>query len=162
MRAYSILGVGSRVAIALAVIACRENKLQMQSSAGGEVAEAWSGISRVSDIVSNPQRYAGRTVIVEADVDTVLSRFAFMLGAGSPLPAGIDGRLIVAYPRSLDLEPFDGGWRGNKVRVRGTVQRMSIADLERELGRDLNPRLEVEFMKQPVLLGRSLGRLSRP
>jgi hypothetical protein len=146
--------LGALVAIAMVTASCGDRGRTEVS--GGEVAR---GTTRVADIVSQPERFTGRTVTVEADVDKVLSPFAFTLDEDSPLAGGIDRDLIVAYPRSLALEPLDGSWRGNKVRVRGTMRRMTVAEFERELGRDLQPALEVEFMKQPVLVARSVERV---
>ncbi len=157
------------VCAALAVFGCGDGRTRETVSgdgrgtgvAGGEVSRSRPGTTRVVDIIGNQERYTGRTVTVEGDVDAVLSPFAFTIDDGL-YTGGVDTDLIVTYPRSLNLETFDAGWRRNKVRVRGTVRRMTVADFERYLGRDLSSFLEAEFMRQPVLIARSVERLDRP
>jgi hypothetical protein len=43
--------------------------------------------------------------------------------------------------------------------VTGTVRRMTIIELEREVGWDLDPKLEAEFQDKPFLIARSVERV---
>lgn len=155
----NIITVGTGLAVALLVVGCRDRS--SETTSGGEVVSSRATV-RVADVVSNPERYTGRTVTVEADVDSVLSPFALTLNSGLPLRGGLDYDLIIAYPQSLNLATFDDKWLNNKVRARGTLRRMTVADFERVLGRDLSPKLEQEFMRQPVLMARSVERIATP
>jgi hypothetical protein len=114
---------------------------------------------RVADITGTPGKHLGHSVSVEADVDEVLSPYAFELDEDSPAAGGVDTDLIVIYPKSLNLLPLDNKWLKNKVRVTGTVRQMNVAEAERELEWDLTPKIEVELTKRPVLVARTVERV---
>jgi hypothetical protein len=133
-------------------------------AAGGDVVPSVLTRVRVADVTASPEKFGGRTVTVEGKVDELLSPFAFELDDDSPDDDardddGRDDDLNVAYPRSLELLPLDSSWIDQNVRVTGTVRRLSVAELERELGWDLTPRLKVELTHQPLLIARSVQRI---
>jgi hypothetical protein len=129
------------------------------AAAAGDVGTPGQTTVRVADITGNPDRYMGQTVTVEADLEEVLSPYSFKLDEDAPLAGGIDNDLRVLYPKSLKLAAIDDQWLNNKVRVTGTVRRMAIVELEREVGWDLDPKLEAEFQDKPFLIGRSVERV---
>lgn len=100
---------------------------------------------RVADIVADPTRYAGQTVTVVADVEEVLTPYAFQLDEDSPTAGGIDNDLTVFSPKSAQLADIDDQWLNNKVRVTGTVRAYSVVDIERDIGWDLDPQVEAEL-----------------
>lgn len=115
---------------------------------------------RVADLVSNPDRYAGRTVTVEADVEEVFGPMAFALDEDSPLAGGIDNDLLVLSREASKLEAIDDQWMDNKVRVTGTVGTMAVVEVEREVGWDLDPQLEAELEERTaVLIADSVTRI---
>ena len=115
---------------------------------------------RVADIMDNPMRYVGDTVTVEADVEEVLSTFAFVLDEDDVLAGGFDNDIIVFSPRSAQLSDIDDQWLNNKVRVTGTVRQMTVVELERELDWDLTPELEAEIKDtRPVLIAHRFERI---
>src|SRR5262245_44389559 len=105
---------------------------------------AAEGTVRVADIAGEPDKYMGQTVTVVADVEEVHSPRAFSLDDDSPLAGGIDNDLMVLSPQAGSLSDIDDTWLKNKVRVTGKVGKLSIVEIERELGWDLTPELEVE------------------
>lgn len=131
------------------------------ATAGGDVAPA-AGTVRIGEINDNLDRYMGDTVTVEADVEEVLSTFAFSLDEDDALAGGIDKDLLVFSPQSAQLESIDDQWMNNRVRVTGTVHRMNVRELERELGRDLDAKLESKIEgSRPVLVAHSVTRVNR-
>lgn len=125
---------------------------------GGD--EARPGMPRVADIVGNPDNYAGQTVTVEADVQKVLGPRAFLLDEDSPLAGGIDNDLLVIGRQTSNLEAIDNDWMNNKVRVSGTVGRMTVVEVEREAGWDLTPEIEAEVEgAEAVLFANSVTRI---
>lgn len=115
---------------------------------------------RVADITGNPDQYIGQTVTVEADVEEVKSAFAFELDEDAALAGGVDNELLVFSPQSAQLASVDDQWLNNRVRVSGTVRRMTVAELEREIGWDLEPELESELEDtRPVLIATSVERI---
>jgi hypothetical protein len=130
------------------------------SRAGDENAAALEGTARVADIQDHPDTYAGQTVTVVADVEEVHSPRAFSLDEDSPAAGGIDNDLMVLSPQSGSLGDIDDQWLNNKVRVTGTVGLVNIVEIERELGWDLSPELEVEVGKaKAVIIARTVERV---
>ena len=114
----------------------------------------------VADITSNWTNYDGKTVTVVADVEEVLGPRAFTLDEDAPLAGGVDDDLLVLSPQAGALADIDDQWLNNKVRVTGVVRRFVTADVEREVGWDLNPRIEAKYEgKRPVLIATSVERV---
>jgi hypothetical protein len=110
------------------------------------------GAVGVSEIAGDPDKYLGQTVTVVADVEEVHSPRAFSLDEDGPVSGGIDNDLMVLSPQAGSLSDIDDTWLNNKVRVTGKVGKMSIVEVERELGWDLTPELEVEVEKAKAVL----------
>ena len=148
------------------------DRARTNRAAGGEVVPApavppvtaapTTQTTRVADITGNPAQFLGKTVTVEADVDEVLSPYAFELDEDSPIAGGIDNDLVVAWPSSLGLTDLDNKWLRNKVRVTGVVGRYTVTELKREISRDLSAKLEAKVKNKPVLIATSVERLNRP
>lgn len=104
-------------------------------------------------IIENPAEYVGRTLTVSGDVENVYGPRAFAMDSGVQA-----GELLV-----LGAEPFpqvsEGGGRAYVVRdnakVTGTVVLLVSAEVERELGWDLDRQLEVEYEGKPVLIAKT-------
>jgi hypothetical protein len=121
---------------------------------------AEAGTTRVADIAGEPDKYLGQTVTVVADVEEVHSPRAFSLDEDSPAAGGIDNDLIVLSPAAGSLSDIDDQWLDNKVRVTGKVGKLQIVEIERELGWDLDPELEVEVEKaRAVIIASSVERI---
>ena len=124
------------------------------STAGGEVT--------VGTITGNLNNYLGKTVTVVADVQKVLSPRAFTLDEDDVLAGGIDNDMLVLSPQSGNLTSIENNWTKNKVRVTGTVRGLGIVEIEREVGWDLNRKIEAEFKDvKAVLVASSVERLQR-
>lgn len=126
----------------------------------GMTGTAGDGTVRVADVVAAPNEYFGRTVTLEADVEEVLGARAFTLDEDAAFAGGIDNDLLVLGAKTGNLEAIDDQWLNNRVRVTGTVGRMSVVEIERELGWDLDPELEVELERAgAVLIASSVNRV---
>lgn len=162
LTAALVLSCGGRdddMAIDDTAAAMAERATGTTASAGGDVA---TGTVRIGQINDNLDSYLGDTVTVEADIEEVLSPFAFALDEDDALSGGIDNDLLVFSPQSAQLASIDDQWVNNRVRVTGVVQRMTVAELERELGRDLDPNLESKVEgSRPVLIAHSVNRVGR-
>ena len=128
--------------------------------AGASSAAANTGTVRVADIAGNPAQYAGQTVTVVADVEEVHGPMAFSLDEDAALAGGIDNDLLVISSKSGALSNIDDQWLKNKVRVTGTVGKMTVVEVEREVGWDLDRELEVEVEgARAVLIATSVERV---
>ena len=110
------------------------------------------GMVTVGDITGDPNRYAGQTVTVVADVEEVLGPRAFKLDEDDALTGGIDNDLLVISPKADSLNDIDDQWLNNKVRVTGKVNKYTLVELEREIGWDLEPELEAEIERRGAVL----------
>ncbi len=107
---------------------------------------------KVEDVVKNMDKYVGQEVTVVGEVDEVLSPQAFALDEDAILEAGIDNDLLVFYPKSSELAPLDDAWLNDSVRVTGTIGKMTVMEIEREIGWALEPKIEVEVEKKGLVL----------
>ena len=130
------------------------------TSKADDKSAAASGTVAVDDITGNPDKYLGQTVTVVAEVDEVHGPDAFSLDEENPVAGGIDNDLLVIGPQAASLEDLDDKWLNDKVRVTGTIGKLSVVDIEREVGWDLKPELEVEVEgAKAILIAKSVERV---
>ena len=116
----------------------------------------------VGTITGNLDTYVGKSVTVVADVQEVLGPRAFTLDEDDVLAGGIDNDMLVLSPQSGNLTSIENDWTKNKVRVTGTVRRVVVTEIEREVGWDLDPKIEAEFKDvKAVLVASSVERMER-
>ena len=126
----------------------------------GTTGEAAEGATvDVAALMESPDKYFGRTVTIVADVEEVLGPNAFTVDEDAALRGGVDNDMVVLSRKADTLADIDDQWLNNKVRVTGTVGRMNIVEIEREIGWDLDPELEAEVEKAgAVLIANSVER----
>lgn len=113
----------------------------------------------IQQVQAGAETLAGQTVTVLADVEEVVAPRAFLLDEDSPEPGPIDQDLLVLWPQSGSLSDIDDQWLNNKVRVTGTVRRLVVADIEREIGWDLAAKLEADYRNKAVIVAQSVERV---
>ena len=124
-------------------------------------ARGTSGEIRVADLMDEPTKYLGKTVTVVADLEEVYGTHAFALDEDAPFAGGIDQDILVISRDAGRLTDIDDQWLNNKVRVTGEVGVVSIVEVERELGWDLDPEIEAELEHAgAVILADSVHRVS--
>lgn len=129
---------------------------------GTAAVDAPSGNLRVADIVADPSKYMGQTVTIEADVDRVFGPKAFAVDEDAPLAGGIDRDLLVVGRNNANLQEMNDEWLNDKVRVTGTVGAVSVIEVEREVGWDLDPQIEAELEGAgAILLAESVSRVQQ-
>lgn len=117
-------------------------------------AEKVGGIT-ARQVIENPSTYVGKTVTVSGDVEEIWNPRAFNMDSGISL-----GELLV-----VGREPFPQvGEAGNRAyvvsdvaTVTGVVRMFVTAEVEREIGWDLDSRIETEFNAKPVLIVQSVS-----
>ena len=114
-------------------------------------------------ITGNLDNYIGKTVTVVADVQEVLGPRAFTLDEDDVLTGGIDNDMMVLSPQAGNLTAIENDWtKNNKVRVTGTVHKVAVVEIEREVGWDLDRKIEAELDDvKAVLVASSVERLQR-
>jgi hypothetical protein len=100
----------------------------------------------LDDLETNPEKYLGKTVTVEGEVDRVLGPHLFT----------VDERDWVDAEREMPVvvpEPFAAIVRSDApVRVTGTVQKVPLAQIERDRGLLGDARIRAEIETKPVLV----------
>jgi hypothetical protein len=132
------------LALALTVVACgRDDRPRRTEGTTGTSGTSDAAVTvRLPDLVAEPEKYFGKTVTVVDDVEEVLGPRAFALDDDSPL-AGDGGHDLLVFTRNAaDASEIDDRWLNNTVRVTGIVRRISVADVEREIRWDLDPKIE--------------------
>ena len=136
------------------------NNLTVAPTAAGAGAGSASGDVTVGTITGNLDNYVGKAVTVVADVQEVLGPRAFTLDEDDVLAGGIDNDMMVLSPQSGSLKPIENNWLKNKVRVTGVVHKIALVEIEREVGWDLDKKVEAELEDvKAILVATSVERL---
>lgn len=90
---------------------------------------------------------AGTPMNITGEVDSKVSAKAFKLEAVNELWGE---EVLVLTKNDLTIE------EGAKVKVDGTVQKLVVAEIERELGWDLEPKLEAEYSEKNVIVAQNV------
>lgn len=139
--------------VAPVTISCsnRDNRDTMTDAAREEIP---AGVTVIS-ILENPANVYGKSVIVSGAVKDLRGPRAFTIGGDD----WSSGKLLILAAEPLPtVKGRDGNTQlaaGDLVQVSGPVRRLVVADIEREIGFDLEPALEKEFEGKPVVVVRA-------
>jgi hypothetical protein len=101
----------------------------------------------LDDIESNPAKFIGQTISVDAEVEEVFGPRLFSID--EPHWGDLDGEVLVYAPSILAALVKDD----DRLTITGTLTMVAMADIEREWGWfKLDPEIEVDFLKKPVLV----------
>ena len=127
--------------------------------AGDENAdEVLPGGVTVDDITDNPARYLGQTVTTAGEVDEILGPRAFTIGGDDFI--GEDELLVVGANQLPAIQGRPGAEQlaeNDVVTVRGTVRRFVLADVERDLGVDLEDNLFRDWADKPAIVAQQIS-----
>lgn len=106
----------------------------------------------VEQVDEDPMRFYGKRVTISGEVEKIYGTRAFELQGES---IWWDEQLLVVTrsPIAIGKQMLTSD---EDVMVSGTVRKLTVAEVERELGWDLEPEIEVEFSEKPVLLAESI------
>jgi hypothetical protein len=106
---------------------------------------------KLDDLEDKPESFVGKTVTVEGEVDKVLGPHLFTIderGWADPareLPVSVPMPFIVALKEDM------------LIRVTGTVEKVPIDRLEKEIGAIGDPKLREEIANRPVLVATAVA-----
>lgn len=118
----------------------------------------------IDEVVDNPGSYAGRLVTLRSEAEKTDSPYSFRLDDNDGISLfGLDfddDEVLVfdtsgvpfTLPEEDDID----------VQVTGVVRTFILADIERELGVDLDPDLYVDYENKPVIFARSIALAPEP
>ncbi len=110
----------------------------------------------IADIVRNPLGYAGRNVAVRSTVEEIYSPWSIRMDEKQMFVAGIDNDILVVSLEPLALLGFDRAWKGNRVRVTGTVRILQAGDFQHEYLGGIDPQIASRFVGKPAIIARSI------
>jgi hypothetical protein len=97
----------------------------------------------IEEVEEETNQYIGKTVTVSGEIKRQVSPKAFIIQDNDFL--GGEDVLVVSATEAPIIED-------TLARVTGTVRELTIAEVEREYGFDLEPELEVELRDKPMIV----------
>ncbi|WAS90600.1 hypothetical protein [Nannocystis punicea] len=161
-HAWAIAGAALLAAVATG--ACNSERERTAERAPGQQAEraptpAPAPTTDVDTVKEHPAWYYDKKVRVTGEVDEVYSDRAFRLeGTGW----AFDDDITVLMKKPMDVAAGGALKDDDELIVNGTVRRFVVADVERDIGWDLSPEIEVKLKERPVLVADSVRKVGPP
>ena len=115
----------------------------------------------VADITGEVDTYLGKNVIVRGEVEEVIGLNSFSIDEDALLGGGIDNDLLVISAQE-GLPIINEELGDANVQVQGTVAKFVLADVERDLGYDLDDNLYVDWADRPVIIASNIQAARGP
>lgn len=133
----------------------RPGDVTVQDRGAMEQKVAAKATPPVEEVKDKPSAFYGKQVRLSGEVDNVLSARSFVLEGAN---WAFDDNITVLTKTPVD---FDGSslFNDEEVVVTGTVRPFVVADIERDLGWDLDPGLETQLREKPVVIAEAVRRV---
>jgi uncharacterized protein YdeI (BOF family) len=142
-----ILAVG--VGVASFALPPQAGSQQKPPAAGGQPEKA-----DLDELEDAPEKFIGKTVVVEGEVDRVLGPHLFTIDERNW--KDLERELPVVVP-----DPFAAVVRSDApVRVTGVVQKVPIAEVERRRGFFGDEKIRAEIAEEPVLVANEITTIA--
>jgi len=113
----------------------------------------------VDRVKENPNWYYDKHVRVTGEVDEIFGDRAFRLeGTGW----AFDDDITVLMKKPMDAAAGGALQEDDELVVSGTVRRFVVADIERDIGWDLSPEVEIKLKERPVLVADAVRKVGPP
>jgi hypothetical protein len=106
----------------------------------------------IEQLKAAPSQYVGRSITLAGKVENVRNNRSFTLEGDEWF---VDDELLVVTKSPVKIG-IGTEFQGSDVVVTGTVRNLVIAEIERDLGWDLEQELETRFRDKPVLVADSI------
>ena len=106
---------------------------------------------KLDDLEDKPESYLGKTVTVEGEVDKPLGPHLFTIDERQWADAAREMPVSVPAPFMVGLK------KGAVVRVTGTIERIPIDRLEKEVGPIVDATLRGRLANRPVLVATAVN-----
>ena len=108
---------------------------------------------KIEKIAEEPATQYGQEVTLEGSIDEVLSDRAFRLEEHNALW----GDKVLVLLKEAPTQPLK---EDTDARITGKVSKLVVAEVEKEIGWDLDEKIEVEYEEKPVVIAESLAQIS--
>lgn len=150
---------GAALLAAVATGACnseRERAAERAPMQQAERAPTPAPTTDVDKVKEHPNWYYDKQVRVTGEVDEILSDRAFRLeGTGW----AFDDDITVLMKKPMEAAAGGALHEDDELIVSGTVRRFVVADIERDLGWDLSPEVEIKLKERPVLVADAVRKV---
>lgn len=154
-RAATYIVVALILIVAIIIFLAYWNNRAVDNDLDGEIGED-NGTSEelVSDILENPAVYVGQTVTVVGDAEELIGDQAFVLDTFGVTD---DKILVIGRTPLVEMVVNEDDERigieeGDDVTIGGTIRVFSVADIETEIGMNLEENLFVQFENLPAIV----------
>ncbi len=151
------------VALSVAFAACNDSRMAQRDATRpgtappADAARASDTAVPASEVAAAPDKYLGQTMTVRGEVEKILSPMSFVLDDDGP---DVKPDLLVFSAKEGTPVTIDESWHDKTVRVTGTIGKMTVVEIEREVGWDLDPQVELEVEGAgAILIARSIERM---
>lgn len=152
----SILSLG----LALVLAGCGQDAQRTAERTAGETrdrAEEMAGRDRqagdtIQRINSDPQNYYGKTVTVSGEVDKVMNPHAVQISGEGMM----QNDMLVVSKRNFSDVARRNLAENDRLQVSGTVRQFRIAEIEKEIGFDLDDQAFSDWNDKPVLIANNV------
>lgn len=121
------------------------------------ITERYGRNITVAEVAGNSADFLGKTVNVRGSVQEQLGQRALVLDENALLAGGIDNDLLVISASDAITVTDD-----DLVQVNGTVRSFDLAQMEQELGADLDDALFTDYAGRPVLVAQQITISATP
>ena len=151
----SSLGLFTATA-ALALTSTAGCDRKSETAGHAETTGAQQDKPTVDKVKEAPAAYYGKKLTLTGEVDSPHADMREFTLEGSEGIFDNDIRVLTKSPVKMGGAPLA---EDQRVIVTGTVRRFTTAEVEREVGWDLSPELEVELRDKPVLVAEEIRRV---
>lgn len=110
----------------------------------------------VDKVKEEPDRFYNKQVRLTGEVDEIYGDRAFRLeGTGW----AFDDDITVLMKKPMDAAAGGALKEDDELVVLGTVRRFTVAEIERDIGWDLSPEIEVRLKDRPVVIADSVRKI---
>jgi hypothetical protein len=136
--------------VLIAAAACGREETLDQPQAPAELPPG--ATATVEQVDEDPMRFYGKRVTLGGEVEKIYGARAFEL-QGENIWWDEQILVVTRSPVAIGKQMLTSD---EDVLVSGTIRKLTVAEVERELGWDLEPEIEVEFAEKPVLVADSI------
>ena len=127
-----------------------------ETDPGTAPAATTRGTMSADDVIGDPDRFLGKKVRLAGEVDAVFDQQSFELEGDGII---FDEQILVVARTPIRFEGAAQLADDDEVVVEGTIAKLAVIDIERDMGFDLTPEVEMEYREKAFLIAESIRKV---